>query len=62
MVGLCQHLAHVQGIAVVEEELQVKGGEGDGKGRGSGGREKGEGVGERVRVFRMEDKVKGNWN
>ena len=28
MVGLCQHLAHVQGIAVVEEELQVKGGGG----------------------------------
>ena len=26
VVGLCQHLAHVQGIAVVEEELQRKGG------------------------------------
>lgn len=45
VVGLCQHLAHVQGIAVVEEELQVKGGEGDGKGRGSGGRKKSERVG-----------------
>ena len=54
VVGLCQHLAHIQGIAVVKEELQRKGGwkrERGGravaarKERGWGGREKGEGVG-----------------